>query len=196
MSSILKTNDPWSNMLQKGTILWRHCSFQDGKVVVRDVNFEPTEKRGKVSQVSYIGRIVLASAGMWEPEVWSNRLDENTPTRGIAVFLQELPPANWTHLVIAGVSKPFGFPGRPTQGGCVFASVVNPYDLSQYRDFRLRMYEAHTDELRADIDRAVEISEEIWPNGVKSGDSRLIVQKAWVDDAYFRFHLINYHDPK
>jgi hypothetical protein len=182
---MLKQVDPWNKMLQKGIILWRHCRVQDGKITLQEVNFDRTEKG------SFLGRISLTgNAGMWEPEVLSNRVDENRFTRGIAVFVATLPPKDWTHLVISGVSKPFNQPGKPTQGGCVFADIANPYELEDYQYFRERLHEAKLEDVDADIDKAIAISAEIWPDGIAKDTQRLVVQPAWVDDAHFHYEIL------
>jgi len=186
----LTDTDPWSVLLQKGTILWRNCGFsltQDGyEVIPHDVIFDPTE------QNSFLGRIsMVGTTGLWEPEVLSNRVDDKHYTRGIAVFTSEIPPKHWTHLIISGTSRIFNDPGRPEKGGCVFARVGMPYDMEDYKKFRLRMFEAQRLELNATIERAAEISSSIWAGASKQGDSRLIVQPGWADGVHFRYVRID-----
>jgi hypothetical protein len=185
MSSILTHNDSWSNMLKKDVVLWRSCSVRNGKVVPNEVQFEPTEKG------SFIARIVMCSPGIWEPEVCSNRIDKDHYTKGIALFVSEIPPPNWTHLVIAGVSKPFGLPGKPTNGGCVFAKVAIPLEKEDYEYFRSRLYEAFTENLNASLGDAIELSNGIWPDGIQDGERRLVVQKAWKNDSFYCYDVID-----
>lgn len=191
-TNVLTETDPWANMLQKGMILWRNCSIiasAGHDVEVNNVVFDPTD-RG-----SYLARICLCQAtGMWEPEVLSNKADDVHYNRGIAVFVQDVPPAHWTHLVITGVSKRFTQPGRPEQGGCVFARVAMPLEMDDYAKFRARMFDAMRAELNATIDRAAEISNDVWPSGSKPGDVRLVVQPAWTEGAYYNYARITSWD--
>jgi hypothetical protein len=185
----LSRKDPWGNMLKKGIVLWRHCSLEEGKIVPSKVSFQRTEKG------TFIGRIVLCGGvGIWEPEVQGNKLDKVKFASGIAVFMQEVPPAHWTHLIIDGISNPFTLGGQPEKGGCVFAKMAIPFDMQEYIDFRTRMLDAQTAP-DANIACAIDISSAIWPNQavpttLHSHGTRLVVQRAWTNDAHFRYGFI------
>lgn len=187
----LTIDDPWSKMLRKGIILWRPCSFsvKEEKCDVGDVVFEPTDRN------SYIVRLALTNNGIWEPQIMSQR-NGDFYEPGIVVFVDEIPPANWTHLVVSGVSKPFEKPGKPERGGCLFAKIGKPYELQDYVDFRLAMFRSLHKEQSAPISRAIEISNENWIGGKWAGkiangqESRLILQKAWTDSAHYNYGCI------
>ncbi len=186
----LTESDPWSKLFQKGAILWRSCSI--GRTTLGDYFATPNEVTFDITpKNSYLGRIAICGAtGLWEPEVLSNKIDDKHFTRGVAVFVNEIPPKHWTHLTITGVSKIFHEKGKPERGGCVFAKVEMPYEMECYKNFRLSMFHAQTPELNADIERAVEISDTTWVTCSKVGDTRMIVKPAWVDGVHFHFSTI------
>lgn len=188
MSDVLTNTDPWSKMLTPGVVLWRNCgiSLVGGMPTakVSEVEFEDTE------QGSFIARVQLTgAAGMWEPEVLSNRKGEHF-TRGIAMFLQELPPPNWTHLLVSGVSLAFNEPGRPEHGGCIFGQVVVPVDMDSYLDFRVRLFQAYRQAIRAAADQAADVSDGVWPDGIDHC-TRLIIQNAWQRTTIFHYRKIS-----
>jgi hypothetical protein len=187
IARILTCKEPWAHMLQRGVILWRKCSFStaDDSPIIRteDIKFEMTRTG------SYFARIELCGMGMWEPEIVSNK-NGDIFSRGIGLFVNSLPPENWTHLVIAGVSKAFQTGGKPKNGGCVFANVAIPYEQDDYIDFRFRMYRAHREGMNAAIEQAMIISNQCWPANAKQDERRLIVMPAWMEDCHYKYGVI------
>ena len=184
MSELLHT-DAWEKMLQKGVILWRHCSFPDGEVVLEDVLFEPTKRS------NFVAKLRLSTGFIWEPEVLPKMIDNRSYTRGIVLFVDIMPPARWTHLILSGVSNTFTRPGKQEMGGYLFAKMTIPLAQDDYLDFRQRMHDAVNHELNADFDRAVEISKNIWPKGARAGEDRLVLQKAWSEVAVYNYERLS-----
>jgi hypothetical protein len=195
----LTIHDAWSKMLRKGIALWRPCSFSlndDGcEVSVNDVVFEPTPDE-RTGRTSYLVRLNLDSTDFWEPQIISKRNNRNYLERGIVVFADEIPPPNWTHLVLSGTSIPFTKAGKPERGGCLFARVGQPYDMQDYVTFRKTMFETLSREQSSDIERAIEVSNENWIGGnwavkvANKDETRLVLRKAWNDSAYYNFGCI------
>lgn len=111
-------------ILIQGTILWRPVTYSTSGVPQPvDASFD-LGKDGK----SYIGRLGSSpqrpQLPILEPEM------ARVGGSGIVVLLREIPPENWTHLVVSGSGD-----------RNVFAYVPDPYEMVDYLTWRQRVAE-------------------------------------------------------
>ena len=168
-------------MFKNGTVLWRHCFHHVHKGVrVEPMTFDKTEKG------TYLGRIQLGGGTdfTFEPVVIPNSYDDQGSKIhcfGIVVFIDKMPPEDWTHLLVTGVSKAMRTPGTE-KGHAVFATPAKPYPMDEYRRFRGDMARLVHNNLNATFEQKKQAMLNCWPNEVRPTECRLLAQSHWKAD--------------
>jgi hypothetical protein len=170
-----KKTDPFSKVFKNGLVLWRPCHFFASGSQLADVGFVSTD-RG-----SFMAKIAIAGTGcdfIFEPVVIPYSVF-GKECRGITVFVNEEIPANWTHLVVTGVSRLFQTTSEKADGikgkGAVFASVGKPYTTKDYLMFRRRTYDLHRSYMNSPIETIVPACEKVWPKEERPGTLRCVM---------------------
>lgn len=177
--------EPMAPMFPIGTVLWRGVAHFAGRdkyhtnVELYEHNFKSTEKGTYLASV-----VVQGGSGdfIYEPVVVSSASQR---LYGIALFVNKMPPTDWTHLIVTGVSKAMRQPYNVEEGchrakGCaVFAEVPRPYNMDDYIGFRERYYSAMTQDLDADFNTRVAIALNIWTDEVRFDERRLLSLQRW-----------------
>jgi hypothetical protein len=175
----LTEKNPLADMFQKDVILWRHVDFSQREPELYQFHWEPAAK-GE----GFFARVAIQSDGFWEPCIMEPR------NRGIALFIPSLPPESWTHIVIGGVSSAMKNPGRQVKGASVFGQIPVLYNMNSYLSWRRELAIDWNQCSSCEIERASELSNSRWLCGARAGDMRLIIEKPFGEDAYYRYtHL-------
>lgn len=81
--------------LKPGTSLWRDFAVNvNTGIHIADVPFTETDKG------NYTARLEFVSGWLFEPHVWNR---QHKP-HGLIVFVDKVPPDDWTHLIVKKVS--------------------------------------------------------------------------------------------
>jgi hypothetical protein len=167
-------------MFRNGTILWRsvHHNARTG-VVVPTINFDKTEKGTYIARVQIEG----CSDFLWEPSIVSNSFqDERGKVHvfGLVLFIEQLPPDDWTHMLVSGTSKAMREPLKPgadRKGHAVFAKVAKPYPMAEYRRFREQVYRVVHENLNANFEQKKNLMLGYWPNEIRPTEHRLLAHQ-------------------
>lgn len=187
----LKKIESWDKLFclddSRKVVVWRPVQFDEKghEAKLDEVFFEPTARE------TFIARVNLEKGNrIWEPEINPNKKN-NKFIKGLALFIKEVPPTNWTHLLINGVSKVFRAPGRPAAGACIFAEVGMPYDEEDYLQWRKDMSMAFCEEMNSPPQKILAVSEENTINGFRRNEeTRLFIKSAWNEqEDFFYSHI-------
>jgi hypothetical protein len=172
----IKTGEPFAPLFPNGTVLWRPCFHTSSKArLAENFQFEKTEKG------SYMGRVEIGCGQfLWEPAAYPNTVDKHQ-IHGFVVFMDELPPEDWTHLVVTGVSKamrlpPVAEPRGGYKGAAIFAKAAKPYKMDEYLKFRQAYFNIMSKNLNAKFDQCKDLALTVWPDEVRPEEKRLVAK--------------------
>jgi hypothetical protein len=123
--------------LKPGTCLWRDFAVHTTEgICVAEVPFVRTDKG------NYMVRLEFISNWLFEATVW-NRIQKPI---GIIVFVDEIPPAGWTHLVVKRVAH-----------NCksITAVYAGSLPLEDYRRFCWDSYRLRSETLNAAVEEKI-----------------------------------------
>lgn len=137
----MKKLESWENLVREikpGTCLWRDFAISgtDG-VRIADVPFTQTE-RG-----NYMARVEFLSNWLFEPTVWNR----TSKPHGVIVFVDKIPPDDWTHLIVKKTSH---------NGKSLAATYGGPLPgLDAYKRFCWESYKLRSETLNAEVEHKI-----------------------------------------
>lgn len=175
----LTVKDPYSSILVPGVVVWRpvDISHEGGRVVIKPspVKFVKTQRR-KSGKDTWVAKMTL-TGNHWSHEPQVRSFDEEMNGNPvITIFCNSEPPADWTHLVISGVSHMLRAPGR-NYGGVVFCDVPKPYSQEDYSQFRTDLYvQIRRSGGGLSFEDRARLSSYAWPTEQRLTNKRLVIQ--------------------
>ena len=124
-----------AQLFPRGTILWRQCdpiAMAAGLVVVPEFPFEPARN----SDTTVLAKISLTDPNIDEPVVLPRSKEEGAANEGILLFVEGIPPEDWTHLVVTTTSMCLRTSRAQERKGAVNAKYGGGLSMDDYLAFR------------------------------------------------------------
>lgn len=112
-----------SDLFLPGTVIWRQClllaSSGHSRIELPVFEFVRAQKH-------WMARIQYPGLWLPEPEAVPVYTENGAPRSGVVMFLDDLPPDDWTCMKVTGLSKALtdGRAGSRTSGGALFVAPV------------------------------------------------------------------------
>lgn len=177
MQTLLKS-EPWGKAIIPGVILWRPVAYSSISASVRE-SCRPMHCDSvfrKAPEGGFMARLAMPGCFISDPEIIPSHTKNDKPRRGLVVFIKEMPPENWTHLVVTETTRQIQTVGCGTPGGAIYAKADKPYTMEDYVDFRVRMLKAKMRTCDVtDFEQVLDEMDSIWPKEERDGAIRLII---------------------
>lgn len=178
---LINCKEPWSEVITKGTVLWRPVSFSSiSNEAESSCRFIHTDSIFKTAPNGngYVARVSIPGTFIPEPEIIPAKTRAGRPRPGLVVFVNEKPIGDWTHLIVTGHTEKLHTQGCTVMGGALYAIAGKAFDLSDYSRFRTKMLKVWMQTIDSSFKEAAGIiDQEVWPDEARNGLIRLVINK-------------------